>query len=258
MFRILRTGLALAAVVALASPVAPAEGGTAGTTYYTCTVNVAAGTHDCTDGEVTLTTNSGIYRVLRVDLAPDFVRLDVLVDVCNPTGWWTHFADSPTCNGYGGDAGTAAHDAEAHLTNRRFYYYSMDPDSRPIMNTDEVVPTGGCYRVQWSIYENEVLFDDDATTTDTPRVEARSVRGFDSAPYDEADSEDSSGADADLWYVGLNRTVASSSRSGTGVNKACFVLSTTTSPSPSVLSSLCPATISKPPKEPIPHEQTPE
>lgn len=255
------TIVALAAAASIAvglALAAPAAGGTAGTTYYTCTVNVAAGTHDCVNGKITVTTSSGSQRVLRVDLSPDFVRLDALVDVCSPTGWWTHFADSPTCNGYGGDSGTAAHDAEAHLFGRRFDAYGMDPDSTPIFGSADVVPASGCYRVQWTVYEDRVLFDDDGNTADAPRLEVWSVRSFDSAPYSEPDSEDPTGADANRWYVGLNRTVASASRSGTGVNKACFVLSTTTSPSAATLSSLCPTGGGGGgPKDPIPVEESP-
>lgn len=65
-------------------------------------------------------------------------------------------------------------------------------------------------------------------------------RGFESAPYNETDTEDPTSADANLWYVGLNRTAGSSARVGTGVNKACLVLSTTTAPSAATLAALCP------------------
>jgi hypothetical protein len=235
--------LALAAALVAAAPARPALAGTTGTTYYTCTVNVSASTNTCTDGKITVTSSSGTQRVLRADLStnsPNYVRLDALVDVCSPTGFWAHFADSPTCNAYGGDSGTAQHDAEAYIQARRFDAYGMDPTSQPIMSSQEVVPASGCYRVQWTIYEDHVLFDDDGDTADAPRLEVWSTRSFESAPYGESDSEDPSGADANRWYIGLNRTVGSASRSGTGVTKACFVLSTTTSPSPATLSSLCP------------------
>lgn len=223
---------------------APAMAATTGTTYYQCTVNVSGNTNDCTNGIVTVTTSSGSQRVARVDLAPSFVRLDAFVDVCSPTGWWIHFADSPTCNGGGGDGGQTDHDAEAYLNGLAFEMFGMYNKTRSafevVQRSEGVAAASGCYRVQWTIYESRVLYDDDGNPADTPRIENRSVFGFESAPYAEPDGEDSSGADANRWYVGMNRTVGSSSRSGTGVTRACFVVSTTTSPAASLLSSLCP------------------
>ena len=233
------------ACAALAGPSAttPAVAGTLGTTYYTCTVNIASGTNDCTDNIITATTTSGIYRVLRANLAAGYQRLDVFVNVCAPTNWWIHFGDSPTDNGFGGDGATTRHDAEAYLLGSQFQMYTMDNprgNSWPSYRSEAVTATSGCYRVQWAIYESRVMFDDDSNPADAFRVDVTSSRGFERSPYAEADSEDPTGADSNLWYVGLNRTVGSAGRVGTGVNKACFVLSTTTTPSAAVLSALCP------------------
>ncbi len=230
----------------------PAAAGTTGTTTYQCSVDVVRSTHDCTDNVITLTTNSGSYRVARADLSSaSYKRLDAFVDVCAPTGWWFHLADSPTCNGYGGDGATTEHDAEAYNLGTDFGMYSTYDTSRSAFrvtyNSEDVVAASGCYRVQWTIYEDRILFDDGGDPADSSLVDVRSVHGFDSAPYAESDSEDPTGADADLWYVGMNRTVASSSRSGTGTLNACFVLSTTTSPDPAVLSAHCPAWSPPPP-----------
>ncbi len=234
-------------LIAFAAPgaVTPAAAAALGSTYYQCTVNISGSTHDCTNGIITLTASSGVQRVARVDLSSSqYKRLDAFVDVCNPTGWWMHFGDSPGDNGYGGDGGQTEHDAEAYNVGTDFQMYGTYNTSRSgfdiIYLSQGVTPASGCYRVQWTIYEDRVLFDNDGNPADSARVEVRSVYGFESAPYAESDSEDPTGADADLWYVGMNRTVASASRSGTGVNKVCFVLSTTTSPSASLLSALCP------------------
>ena len=231
------------AVLAVLLAVLPAAAGTLGTTYYTCTVDIAAGANSCTEGIITATTTSGIYRVLRADVGSSYLRLDVFADVCNPTSWWIHLADSPTTNGFGGDGATTQHDAEAYILGGAFQMYTMD-NSRgnawPSYRSDAVTASTGCYRVQWAISESRVLFDDDPNPADAFRVDVFTSRGFERSPYAEPDSEDPTGANANLWYIGLNRTVGSSARIGTGVNKACFVLSTTTAPSPSVLSALCP------------------
>jgi len=230
----------------------PAWAGITGTTTYQCGVDIARATHDCTDNVITLTTNTGNYRVAKADLSSaGYKRLDAFVDVCNPTGWWFHLADSPTCNGYGGDGYTTEHDAEAYNLDTDFGMYSTYDtsrgDFRPTYNSQDTTASSGCYRVQWTIYEDRVLFDDEGDPADTPRVDVRSIHGFESAPYAESDSEDPTGADANLWYVGMNRTVGSSSRTGTGTLHACFVLSTTTSPDPAVLSAHCPAWSPPPP-----------
>ena len=238
--------VALAALVAAAVAALPVAAGTTGTTYYQCDVNISGSSHDCTDGVITLTTDSGIYRVARVDLSSaSYKRLDAFLEVCDPTGWWSHFADSPTCNGYGGDAATTDHDAEGQLLGTTFSVYGTYNRTRggydPGYHSRSVTPATGCYRVQWTIYEDYVLFDNDGDPADSARATVASTSTFDSAPYNEPDTEDPSGVDADRWYVGLNRTVAASYRNGTGVNRACVVLSTTTSPSSATLASLCPA-----------------
>jgi len=233
----------LAVLCAVLLAAAPAWAGTTGTTYYTCTVDISGGINTCTDNVITVTATSGVQRVLLVNLSPSYVRLDTFINVCNPTGWWSHMADSPTTNGFGGDSGTTNHDSEAYTLGTAFQMYTMDNprgNAWPSYRSDPVVPATGCYRVQWTVYESQVFFYDDGDPADAPRVEVFTSRGFESAPYAETDSEDTTSANANLWYVGLNRTVGSTSRTGTGANKACFVLSTTTAPSAATLSALCP------------------
>ena len=78
-----------------------------------------------------------------------------------------------------------------------------------------------------------MFFDDDGNTADSPRISstgslASGTMLFDFPSYNEADSEDSSGADADKLYLGLNRTINNASRTGIGVMWACIFLSTST------------------------------
>lgn len=211
---------------------------------YQCTIDVAGPTHDCTAGIINITSSSGNQRVASINLAPSWLRLDAFVDVCNPTNWWIHLADSPTTNGFGGDAGTAEHQAEAYNLGTAFHFYGMDNIplgiSDPVYLSDAVAPASGCFRVQYTIYEDQVLWDDDGNPTDAARIDFHSVRGFESAPYAEADSEDPTSANANLWYLGINRTVGDVSRNGTGTNKVCLVLSTSTAPSTTALAALCP------------------
>lgn len=205
--------------------------------YLACIVDIGAGTNSCA-GAVTLLSSSGVQRVLRVNTA-GFQRLDAFVDLCNPTGFSFHLGDSPTNDGFGGDARSTQHDAEAHFSGTQLAVY--DDDFGDLAAVEQgVIAATGCYRVQWSAMENTLLFDNDGNPADAPKVNVDSYEGFELAPYAETDSEDSSGADANFWYVGLNRTVYNASRSGTGANRACFVLSATTAPAPATLSALCP------------------
>jgi hypothetical protein len=207
--------------------------------YYRCVVDVAAGTDTCDDGVVTVTASSGNQRVASIDLSAGYQRLDAIVDLCNPSGYSVHFADSPTCDGWGGDYGTTNHNAETHLSGTGYYFFGTDPLSDPATLETGVLPATGCYPVHWAIQEDRVRFDDDGNPADAARIDLTSFKSFERAPYNETDSEDPTGADANLWYAGLNRTVGSAYRSGSGVQRACFVLSQTTNPDPAIIADLC-------------------
>lgn len=212
------------------------------TETYRCVIDVAGGTNTCS-GPVSLAVSSGIYRTGRIDLSDGYLRLDAFVDVCSPTGFTMHFADSPTTNGYGGDGGTTNHNAEVHNVGTGIYFYGVDDTNLhitdPIAVTRDVIRASGCYRVHWTIQEDRFLFDDDGDPTDSSRIRLDSFRSFEVPPYDETDLEDPSELDAPYWYFGLNRTYGSAGRTGTGADRACIVLSRTTSPDLSRIASLC-------------------
>jgi PKD repeat protein len=220
-------------------------------TAYQCTVNVAGATNDCV-GPVLLQTNSGNQRTLQVNLSGGYVRLDAFVDVCNPTGWWIHFGDSPGNDGGGGDGGQTYHDAETYFTGTTFYTIGTFNYSQnaldPIVTNPSSIPASGCRTVQYTIQESRVDYDDDGDPSDAAMRTVQSLSLFEAPPYNESDSEDPNGNYANYWYAGINRTYADASRSGTGVNKVCYVLSKTASPSPSTLTSLCSgAPVNQPP-----------
>lgn len=239
-------GIALLAVLAAA----PAEAGTVGTGTYTCVINISpVSSHDCHDGTgiVTLTTNSGNARVARIDLNQAFAwqSVNVLVNVCNPTGWTVNVGDSPSNNGGGGDGATTRHDAEAELNGSTLNVFYSDIGGTGLHSQlTGAVATSGCSSQQWTVIQDGLSYDDDGNTADAPRATASGSLAagthlFDFPPYNEADSEDSSSLDADKLYLGLNRTIGSSIRTGTGVNRACIFLSTAVSPSPSVIAAAC-------------------
>lgn len=242
----MRLGMMIACASALLT--APLYAGQTTASNYQCSVNAAAGTHDC--GSPITVGGSGSQRTATIDLSGGYVRLDALVDVCNPTGYWMHLGDSPTNDGNGGDGFTTYHDAEVHTSGTTLMSFGMSANQLGVPSytdvTNNVIPASGCRTVQFTLLESEVRFDDDGDPSDTAMYSFLSPYGFEAAPYNEADTEDSSGADANKWYAGINRVVhlaAQPGRVGTGTSKVCFVLSKSTNPSAATISSLCSAPI---------------
>lgn len=246
----MRSGI-LIIVLALSLLAVPAFAGQTTANNYQCTVSAAAGTHDCS-GPIVVS-GSGSQRTAAINLAGGYVRLDALVDVCNPSDYWMHFGDSPTNDGNGGDYLDTDHDAELHTYGTSLYALGTSnnqtatPEYTDI--TNNVLPASGCHQVQFTVLESEVRFDDDGNTADTPMYTLLSPRGFESAPYNETDVEDSDSSDANRWYAGINRVYylgANPGRTGSGTQKACFVLSKSTNPPAATISDLC-----APPTQPV-------
>jgi hypothetical protein len=56
--------------------------------------------------------------VVRVDLAPPCEEAEIAVEWEKPIAWTLHIADSPTSDGYGGDAGTTPNNAEMWINQQ--------------------------------------------------------------------------------------------------------------------------------------------
>ncbi len=52
---------------------------------------------------------------------------EIFAALSNPTDWWLHVADSPTCDGWGADYSSADHDAETHFLNAELTYWAVVP-----------------------------------------------------------------------------------------------------------------------------------
>lgn len=188
--------------------------------------------------------------VLNASMAP-FQQMDVYAWVCDPTGWAMHVADSPTCNGYGGDAATSDHDAEGYLFAQQgnpsewVEFFSAYDMSRGVPGTyvkDEDAFPGACDWVRMTFFHNRVTpnscfyYSSSASSTTVKSLHGAKL-GYPACGAStstqrsiECDWEDSGLADKENWYVGLNRTVGSASRSGTGVQFAYVVLSSAPTP----------------------------
>lgn len=199
---------------------------------------------DChLDGSNTVTNLvTGTAATYRVKMT-NYRRMDVFASVCDPTGFWLHLGDSPTNDGWAGDGATTDHDAEVHMNGNSISSFSTWDMARGEAGAStrawNVYP-GGCKTVKMTVYHasgspNSMLrfYNDQANTA--PSFEVESLHGFkigytacasatSTARSIECDWENSSLSDKDYWYIGVNRTIGSASRSGTGVSSVCIVL----------------------------------
>jgi hypothetical protein len=212
---------------------------------YSCVVNISpAASTTCASTVVIQPFAFGsTERVADVDLdqGGSWQSLTVRVRVCDPTGWFVHVCDSPTNNGFSGDSGTTQHDAEAHAVGNTLQVYRSDKGSGSILSCQfpSLGCTGGCVTQDWTVINDRLTLDPD-TATAGPLSICDNISLFEFPPYDEGDTEDTVPSDADKLHIGLNRTCSAfSGRTGTGVQKACFYLSTLTAPSPTDITTAC-------------------
>ena len=172
----------------------------------------------------------------------NFRRMDVFTELCEPTKYALSLADSPSANGWGGDSGHTDHDAEMHLYGTGAHFFSTTDYAHGVFANHSslgaaVDTSGGCQVVHTVLYQAEGspvgVFSIDGGNSP---LTIRDDRGFqletqacagganDPARGISCDHEDA-GLDQDFtWHLGLNRTVGSGSRDGTGVQRACVVL----------------------------------
>ncbi len=140
-----------------------------------------------------------------------FTSVTVALDACDVTGFSFHFGDSPTNDGYGGDAGSTSNDAEVHVTAGSLSVYGNDSVSPGLQGTiADVLPTAGCGSY-------EITFADQQITTPTMVFTGPQFLRID-PPTDTEGTPDA------LWYLGVNRTYGNAGRTGTGTTTAalCF------------------------------------
>jgi hypothetical protein len=174
--------------------------------------------------------------------ASGYRRLDLFAEVCSPKQWVLHVTDSPSANGWGGDAATTDHDAEGYLIGSTFQYYSAYDLGRSAPGAYAEIAnafSGQCNKVHMVAYHkaNDPTGYFSFNGGGSPAV-VKSPHGmklgYTSCPSSsspqrsiECDWEDSSLTDSGTWYVGINGTVGSpQGRSGAGVVKHCLVLGT--------------------------------
>lgn len=184
----------------------------AGACRYECTADLLTGQTDCS-GQVTLDEIASPMARFTVDMT-GMATLEVRLESCDPTGNWLDIADSPTCNGFGGDGSSSSNDAELHLSGGSVGLFANDfvtsPATTPLFTGS--IPTTGCAERVFSIADQRVQ-------SFSPCIDVQSPYALRLNP-----PLDMEGTPDARWYIGLNRVVSDTSRSGTGVESATFCL----------------------------------
>jgi hypothetical protein len=177
-----------------------------------CVVDVQASTTTCSGPIVAEALQGGRAR-LRVDLT-GCTRLEVNAVICDPKGYVLDIGDSPTNDGFGGDAGSSSNDAEVQIWDLALTAYADDyvPPAGDLLLTDDAfVPATGCV-------DRKLTISDGRLETLVPYHVMTSPYFF------RLNHPDKEGKPDAVVYVGLNRVVAGGARTGSGLRSATFTL----------------------------------
>ncbi len=99
----------------------------AGACSYRCTVDVAAGRHDCDDADAPAAVVSLVRGLAHLELdLSGRLGVELRLEVCNPAGPALHLADSSGAEGTGEDGGLWSNDAELLVDGRDLVIWASD------------------------------------------------------------------------------------------------------------------------------------
>ena len=188
------------------------------TQTLTCEVTLSTGGVKCSTGPstswpITLTSTSSGY-VYTLDMSAwDLVKTDL--NTKGPSNYAIHWANSPSNDAWGGDGGDFENDSEAFLYGTSVYAYGNQSSGTPYL--------GGANLLTSSALESSVALICDSYfgfTSPSGMFEHAGPEIF-QIDGNEPDAENGVVNDQKL-YVGVRRTVGSTSRTGTGVEKLIF------------------------------------
>ncbi len=179
---------------------------------YECTIDLVANTTTCGEGITVDFDDRGAVLDLTGRTGVEFT-----LGFCDPSGFSFHLADSPTCDGYAGDSGTSANDAELHTDGVVFVVYANDYGSaanRTLLLDDNYTSGGGCFERSLWVGDGVVRSFDQCFEVESPF----SLRL--NPPSDTEGPVDS------LWYLGLNGIYSGqgNNRPGTGLQRVDLCL----------------------------------
>lgn len=138
----------------------------------------------------------------------DRKRAEITMALTNPKDWTFNIGDSETNNGYAGDGGSQAHDAEMHNINDNIYFYGSDKS----------------YGLSWG----QIFLRSGVVKTDNLTINVQDELGtvFNGAFYAYINTmkmfalnsqPDFEGPVNNDIYFGINRVVSGDYRSGSGL-----------------------------------------
>lgn len=171
-------------------------------------------------------------RVLTIDLKDEVaICLAVRARFVRPNGWTLDLANSPTCNGHGGDANTTDFASELEFKERRLGIYGGQAayDDRPGEIAQYRHDDFLRYPEESEVY---IAVCDDKLLVNGPNGSAFHATEFDEGlgdeiirygglfnldPSDDGLTDTMGGDPPDVLYLGANRTVGDPNRMGTGL-----------------------------------------
>lgn len=190
---------------------------------------------------VTVTEPSAGKYVLTINLRPTGEQaytsaMFSIYNDGNPSGYSINIADSATCNGWGGDAGTQTHDSELQVQNNKMMIFQSDLGGRtsielPADSDSEAnavhnfLPGGTNRRIE--IGNNRVSWWTGSSylPSETVSVGHKNIFALDG-------QNDPEGPENYTIYAAFNRTVYSASRSGSGITTVYVYLKNVVQPAP--------------------------
>jgi hypothetical protein len=173
-----------------------------------CDIDPVAERHDCPDA-IQVEFDSGKARAI-IDVPSKDDVVSVTSTFCQVSEWAFHFADSPTCNGGGGDAGTFQYNAELQLVNGDLSVFDSDPSESNIVMFSRAFPDfigDGCVTRGFHFADKAIAVDG-------------LCKPMSGALLRLDPPTDSEGEPDRRWYLGLNTTFLDSGRTGSGAKAA--------------------------------------
>jgi hypothetical protein len=152
--------------------------------------------------------------LLRLDLAPDCHEAEIAVEYYKPTAWTVHIADSPTNDGYGGDAGTTPYNAELWINQSILWVAS---NRSPGGNDNELAQENldlNYGALKFVVKNQSISWGPPYNVLETP-----GTKKLFALP------DPSNAAEGYSVYLGLNRVVANDAvRQGCGLQRAMITI----------------------------------
>lgn len=185
--------------------------GSAAAHATTCTISTSRETVSCDAGApVWVATTTGTGMVVGIDLS-GYSYAIIRGGISGGSGWLLNLGDSPTNNGYCGDAGTTSNDSELWITGTNVYLCDSDRGG-----SDYLWTWTGALSATSAF---QIMVADGAVSFQNRGTGAYKVYGSDTVFQVDGDEPDAEAGtnDTRLW-LGLNRVISGpGSRTGSGM-----------------------------------------